>query len=158
MGDLNPNKLVMMIRFHFRTCVRPQEGFCSISYSANAFSVSFSPVSLVGTSCTQDYLIIPNSVRTKCIRSCWTHIPTCCTSFFQCALGAQTLGKNAEQRYCGTKLGCSSFLTANGVVMATLDGPTFELTFVSDAIENFDPAFSFFEYQGYEITYQQIPC
>ena len=55
--------------------------------------------------------------------------------FFQC-------GQTGDQRFCGTMLNCNN-LFPNGVVKATSITPTFQLSFASDAIENFDQAFFF---------------
>lgn len=96
---------------NYLNCIRTEEGYCSISYTAIAFSVSSTaPVStsLTKTQCSEDYILIPQSSTT-------------------------TTNIAAVSRYCGVFLNPATAATTNAAVLT--QAQPFNIGVVFDALE-----------------------
>lgn len=71
-----------IINTNYGICIQMNAGFCSITWTANTFSVSGdatqAATSLSGAACTTDYVVIPGSTLGD--RFCGTAFPTMVTS------------------------------------------------------------------------------
>jgi len=118
---------------NYQNCIRTEEGYCSISYAAIAFSVSSTPpvtTSLVDTACTMDYVLIPQGSTT-------------------------TTSIASLSRYCGVFLNPAAATAANAAVVT--QAQPFQIGVVFDATEVSNPAATGVELGtiGFAIGYTQ---
>jgi len=118
---------------NYQNCIRTEEGYCSISYTAITFSVSSSgTASAIDTSCSQDYIIIPE--------------------------GGTTTSPNGAgvNRYCGVFLSSdSSALGATAHAAVVTAAVPFKVHVIFDNTETGSPAPSETGTTGFAITYTQ---
>ena len=95
---------------NYQNCIRTEAGRCSITYAAPTFSVGSSnaATSLTGTSCSYDYIIIPQG-------------------------GATTTTKEAVSRFCGAFLNHANANPASANVLTQVQ--PFTVGVVFDAVE-----------------------
>jgi hypothetical protein len=94
---------------NYLNCIRTEEGYCSISYTASEFSVSMTgTTSLTQTQCSEDYVLIPQAAAT-------------------------TTTVAAVPRYCGVFLAAATAATANSAVLT--QAQPFNIAVVFDAVE-----------------------
>jgi len=110
---------------NYQNCIRTEQGYCSISYTATEFGVNhIAASSLTQTSCSEDYVLIPQGGPTT------THIA-------------------AFPRYCGGFLAPSDTQTSNMAVLT--QAQPFVIGVVFNAVEKKDELGT----KGFAIAYTQ---